>query len=129
MRQFILAAFLLLGSAALFCPSSALAYNEFSGDNNCNQCHTGFDGYGAATHQMHIASFDCNACHISNGDNSLISTCAVCHDSNLLWNYHLQFAGDDELGLTCNSCHAVTPNGDNSWDAVKSWYRGARVGR
>lgn len=129
MRRSFIVAFLLITTAVFFVTGSAMAYNLFSGSNNCDQCHSGFDSYGGDTHQSHIASFDCNACHVSNGDNPYISTCAVCHESNLLWNFHLQNAPNDLNGMDCAACHSVTPNENDSWDSIKSRYRDAVVSR
>ena len=116
---------LVLVGAGLLVTGPAMAYNLFSGDNNCDQCHDGFDSYGAADHQAHIDNFACNACHVDNGDNPLISTCAVCHDANLLWNYHLQYAPDDLNGMDCAACHTVTATERETWDSIKSRYRDA----
>ena len=127
MRKTLFAASMVLVITFLLGPSGVSAYTWFSGDNNCDQCHTDFNGFSGATHTLHTDSFDCNACHVSPGDNPSTSNCAVCHESNLLWNFHLQFAGDDLNGFNCATCHAVTPNDDNSWDSVKSWYRVAVV--
>ncbi len=129
MRLSIVALILISATAGLLLSGSSLAYTFFSGSNNCNQCHPGFDGYGSSTHQSHINSFSCNSCHVDNGDNPYISTCAVCHDPNLLWNYHLQFAGNDLNGLDCGSCHEITATEKESWDSIKSRYRAAVVGR
>jgi len=129
MRKSFVFAFLILAAAGLLVNGSSQAYTYFSGSNNCDQCHSGFDSYGSSDHSSHIASFSCNSCHVSNGDNPLVSTCAVCHESNLLWNYHLQFADDDQNGMDCAACHAVTPNGKDSWDSIKSRYRDAVMSR
>jgi hypothetical protein len=129
MRRPLVLAFLLLAATSLMVSSSSTAYTVFSGSNNCDQCHSGFDSYGSPTHQTHLASYSCNSCHGSSGDNPLISTCAVCHDANLLWNFHLQFAGNDLNGFDCATCHDVLPSEKDSWDSIKSRYRDAVVGR
>jgi|GEM_PF-2102239 len=127
MRKTILVASLVLAATFLLGTQSVQAYNQFGGSNACSQCHDGFDGYGSSTHQAHINTYDvsCGECHLnSNGDNPVIEdTCSNCHDPNLLWNYHLQFAPVDGNGMDCTGCHAVTPTESSSWDAVKSWYR------
>lgn len=125
MRYSRVFAFLIFTTAILMVAGTSQAYTSFSGSNNCDQCHTGFDSYGAATHQSHIASFACGDCHVSNGDNPEVSTCSACHDSNLLWNFHLQFAGNDLNGMDCNACHTVTSTEKESWDSIKSRYRAA----
>ena len=43
---------LVLVGAGLLVTSPAMAYTLFSGANNCDQCHVGFDSYGAATSQQ-----------------------------------------------------------------------------
>ena len=129
MRRSLIVAFLIVATAGFLVSDPAMAYTLFSGSNNCDQCHSGFDSYGAATHQSHIASFSCSSCHVSNGDNPNISTCAECHDPNLLWNFHLQFAPNDLNGMDCTACHSVTPNENDSWDSIKSRYRDAVVSR
>lgn len=125
MRYSSVFACLILTTAVLLVAGTSQAYTFFNGSNNCDQCHTGFDSYNAVTHQSHIASFSCSACHVSNGDNPEISTCAACHDPNLLWNFHLQFAGDDMNGMDCAVCHTVTSSEKESWDSIKSRYRAA----
>lgn len=133
MRKMILTACLVLAVTFLLGPQPVQAYYQYSGTNYCNSCHTGFDSYGAVTHQAHINDYSvsCGTCHLgSNGDNPVIEdTCATCHDANLLWNYHLQFAGADPGGRICSTCHVVTPTESNSWDQVKSWYRVASMPR
>ncbi len=129
MRRSFILAFLIVLIAGFTISENSTAYTLFSGDNNCDQCHTGFDGYGSSTHQSHIAAMSCNACHESNGDNANIATCSACHDSNLLWNYHLQYAENDLNGMDCSACHSVTPNENESWDSIKSRYRDAVVSR
>jgi len=123
----VLAAFFVLGV------QPAQAYYQVIGNNYCNSCHDGFDGFGASTHDNHINSYgvSCNQCHLgSNGDNPVVGdTCSNCHDANLLWNFHLQFAGADPGGRICSTCHTVTPTESNSWDQVKSWYQAAHVPR
>ncbi len=54
---------------------------------------------------------------------SMKTTCAVCHDSNLLWNFHLQFAPNDQFGMDCDSCHDVVGTEQDSWDGIKARYR------
>ncbi len=125
MRRPISLAFLIVIIAGLTVSGSSIAYTFFSGSNNCDQCHSGFDSYGAADHQSHIASYSCDSCHVSNGDNPYVSTCAVCHDPNLLWNFHLQNAPNDLNGMDCAACHSVTPNENDSLDSIKARYRDA----
>ena len=125
MRNKINALIFIVIGVGLLTTGSAFAYNRFSGNNNCDQCHDGFDSYGSDTHSEHIAEFSCNACHVSNGDNPLISTCSECHNPNLLWNFHLQFAPDDQNGMDCAACHSVTADEKETWDSVKSRYREA----
>ncbi len=126
MRHSNVVILLILVGAGLLVTGPALSYTTFSGSNNCDQCHTGFNGYSGITHQLHINTpIACSSCHVSNGDNPVTSTCAVCHDPNLLWNFHLQFAPADQFGMTCSSCHSVTSTEEDTWDAVKSRYREA----
>jgi len=125
MRHSTIAVILIFMGAGLLTTGTALAYTTFSGSNNCDQCHSGFDSYGADNHQTHIASFACNSCHVTNGDNPVTSTCAVCHEPNLLWNFHLQFAPNDMNGMDCAACHSVTATESDTWDIIKSRYREA----
>lgn len=125
MRRFAFAAFVILVGASFIGNGPALAYTSFDGSNNCSQCHSGFDSYGAAVHQTHISETACSTCHATSGDNPLIETCSACHDANLLWNYHLQFAPADGSGFTCGTCHTITPTESYDWDAVKALYYGS----
>ncbi|MCP4293314.1 MAG: hypothetical protein GY780_15930 [bacterium] len=109
----------------LMTAGAAMGYTTFSGSNNCDQCHDGFDGYGSSTHQEHISSFSCGSCHASSGDNPLVETCAVCHEANLLWNFHLQFAPNDMNGFNCATCHNVVATEKDTWDGIKARYREA----
>lgn len=103
----------------------AEAYNRFSGSNNCNQCHTNFEGFGEATHDFHVNTmgFSCGQCHAAPGDNPLVEKCAVCHISNPLWNTHLTGAPNDLNGFTCASCHDVTGNEVWDWSSLKHTFK------
>jgi len=103
----------------------AEAYNRFAGGNNCNQCHTTFEGFGEATHDFHVNTmgFSCSQCHGSPGDNPYISKCAVCHDPNTIWNLHLTNAPADGEGFTCATCHTVTDNEAWDWSDLKHTFK------
>lgn len=122
MRIFTFVALIVLVGAGFLGDDNVLAYNQFGGSDNCSQCHSGFDSYGSSDHQDHMDITTCNACHASSGDNPVIATCSACHDANLLWNYHLRFAGPDDNDQECDACHSVTPNEPVNWDDVKSMY-------
>lgn len=102
-------------------PSSA--YRLFSGDNNCDQCHTQFEGSGEATHDFHTAFVGCFDCHGSIGDNPLISACAECHNSNWLKNHHITAAFPDGEGKVCSTCHSIVPNESWTWGDTKTTFR------
>ncbi|HPF34373.1 MAG TPA: hypothetical protein P5571_00590 [Candidatus Krumholzibacteria bacterium] len=115
-----LAAALAVGFALV---QDAQAYTRFAGSNNCDQCHTGFNGFSGATHQLHTSGgISCSQCHGSTGDNPFVSKCAECHTPNPLWNTHLSAPADGQ-GMTCGSCHTITANELWKWSQAKRTYR------
>ncbi len=103
-------------------PPSVSAYEQFSGSNNCIQCHDSFDGFGATLHDFHNGFVDsCTDCHGSVGDNPLVQKCAACHIPNPLWNAH-NSAPTDLMGFSCSTCHTFVGNDDFSWGETKALF-------
>ena len=114
---------ILAGLIVLTISSGALAYPVFSGSNNCNQCHTDFDGFGAALHNFHLTFASCSDCHVINGDNPVTDRCIDCHDDNGIKSFHVVNVGPDGNGFTCLTCHTVTPNDTWSWSQTKHLFK------
>lgn len=103
----------------------AAGYEFYNGNNNCSQCHPGFEGgFGAALHDSHNTFVpSCNDCHVSIGDNPPISNCAGCHLPDPLWNRHYEAAPADQFGLVCSTCHTFVGNETMSWGETKDTFR------
>jgi len=98
----ILVSVLLVVAIGLFWSIQAGAYYLFSGENNCDQCHTDFPG---DTHTFHIdAGISCASCHEVEPIPS--SACSACHLVDDLLVLHAPL--EDQMGYQCSDCHEST---------------------
>jgi len=106
---------LLVVTIGLFWSLQAGAYNLFSGDNNCDQCHPTFT-IGGAQHSTHTAIYSCSTCHSVEPIPS--STCLQCHDAPDIFESHGGLV--DQEGYQCGYCHEGVPAEAHSWTELKN---------
>lgn len=89
----------------------AASYPSYNGSPACDDCHSGFNGFGAALHDLHNEmTSSCSNCHESVGDNPEMEKCAGCHVSGddgggLVLHHTNAEAPADANGMRCATCH------------------------
>jgi hypothetical protein len=96
---------------AAFMITQAGGYPIYSGGPACDDCHSGFGGFGEPLHDLHNEmTSSCQSCHGSIGDNPATETCAGCHvsgsDGGGLVIHHTNAEAPPDLnGERCATCH------------------------